>query len=153
MSFLDLEASDASTASRQSSRHVSVNAQHEASHWSLTTQHSTEPDNSSSSSSFAAAAAFPFPISLPPSSHHPEGSRPSQASVLGRLNTFPDTRAELPSSYIPLSNVPSSVALDSRNGANQTHDDTSETLPPHPALPKRFFNARYQYSPPRTKHS
>ncbi|KAF8070052.1 hypothetical protein FPV67DRAFT_1667944 [Lyophyllum atratum] len=102
------------------------------------------PVNSPASGSIS---YFPYPISLPPSPHHPEGhisSPPSQA--ISRRLEPPQARDRYPARALRLSafgsptdSVPISVAEPKNRNSGSTGDSnsahTSLQLPPHPPLP------------------
>ncbi|KAJ7497609.1 hypothetical protein FB451DRAFT_1359820 [Mycena latifolia] len=127
------------------------------SRWSTTTGISSDvaPNTSGASSD----SNFPFPVSLPPSPHHPEGTFmqqlasfgpslevPGQPSTVSSLNSHPsDLISENPTS--PTDSVPMSVS-----DIHFRHSDTDEQdgsrghssggLPTHPPLPNALAHAQ-----------
>ncbi|KAJ6587224.1 hypothetical protein DFH09DRAFT_1028471 [Mycena vulgaris] len=129
------------------------------SRWSETTAPSLDVHHDASGGS-SDSNNFPFPVSLPPSPHHPEGTfmqaptsfgthlgLPGQPSTVGSLNSHPsDLMSETPTS--PTDSVPMSVS-----DIHFRHSDTDEqggsrgsgSLPTHPPLPPAPGQAEESY--------
>ncbi|KAJ7134976.1 hypothetical protein C8R43DRAFT_1021708 [Mycena crocata] len=119
------------------------------SRWSTTTAPSSDVHHDASGGS-SDSNNFPFPVSLPASPHHPEGTftdRPSsfgthlelpgQHSTLSSLNSHPtDLLSENPTS--PTDSVPMSVSdIHFRHSDDDQHGSQHDSgvLPTHPPLP------------------
>ncbi|KAJ6498981.1 hypothetical protein C8R45DRAFT_1210836 [Mycena sanguinolenta] len=117
------------------------------SRWSATTTPGSElqPDSNSSSDS-----NFPFPVSLPPSPHHPEGTfmpppltfvtqlsgTPLRGSAMSSLNAHPsDLITSIPTSPTE-SDVPMSISdIHFRQSDSDEQTGNGSHLPAHPPLP------------------
>ncbi|KAG6849640.1 hypothetical protein H0H93_006644 [Arthromyces matolae] len=85
-------------------------------------------------------AYFPFPISLPPSPHHPEGHIPSRINTLHQVSDRHVIQALRLSAFgSPTDSVPTSVTERRLRHSGSTADSGtaahSSQLPPHPPLP------------------
>ncbi|KAJ7077322.1 hypothetical protein B0H15DRAFT_862218 [Mycena belliarum] len=136
-----------STGENSSTMASIVPPPHPASRWSTTTGLSSEIHHASGESS---VANFPFPVSLPHSPHHPEGTfmpqqtsfgptlAPGPPSTIGSLNSHPSDLMSNPTS--PTDSVPMSVSdIHFRHSDSEDHGGSrgrnSGGLPTHPPLP------------------
>ncbi|GLB36973.1 hypothetical protein LshimejAT787_0400240 [Lyophyllum shimeji] len=158
-SFLDFSSSSDSSCrthsiapsdrSNQSRKH------HLQSRWSSTVSRKTGITHSDSSAASipvnspasGPTSYFPYPTSLPPSPHHPEGhisSRPIQTGFQQTDPLWPDrypARALRLSAFgPPTDSVPTSVTARQIRHSDSTEDSRSPSsgsrLPPHPPLPE-----------------
>jgi len=132
------------------------------SRWSATTAPGSDIHHDASGGS--SDSNFPFPVSLPPSPHHPEGTftqrptsfgarldLPGQPGTVGGLNSHPaDLVSDNPTS--PTDSVPMSVSdihfrhSDTEEQGSREHSSgglpTHPPLPPAPAQPESYIVQR-----------
>ncbi|KAF5385911.1 hypothetical protein D9615_002628 [Tricholomella constricta] len=158
-SFLDFSSSSDGSYRTQSIAPSEYSAQSRhrqpQSRWSNTLTQSTNLTQSNSSGvsvpvsspALGPAPYFPYPTSLPPSPHHPEGhiSSPSRQSILPQIEPRPTDRYPAralrlsafgsPTDSVPMSVTESKLRHSTSTGESQSAPNSSQ-LPPHPPLPE-----------------
>ncbi|KAG6853778.1 hypothetical protein C0991_001489 [Blastosporella zonata] len=164
-SFLDLGASSRTSSRSQSTAPSDISSQNhvaepEHPRWSSSISQMTGLSrNNSSDVSIPATSPtsrptpdFPYPTSLPPSPHHPEGHVPSQSrrAVVVRaerqqMDLYPARALRLSAFGSPTDSVPMSVTerrlRHSGSTGNSGSAANSSQLPPHPPLPSMHPDA------------
>ncbi|KAK7005805.1 hypothetical protein R3P38DRAFT_3404531 [Favolaschia claudopus] len=99
------------------------------SRWSLTTAPSSDNHQERQDSNGSSDSNFPFPVSLPPSPHHPEGTFMRPQTTIATQLTLPEGQQPHPHRASALSNI------HFRQSDSDEHAGGGSYLPAHPPLP------------------